>query len=56
MPEEVLAHAVASIPEETRPALRSMRPAGTIQMSIGTLVIGALTLVVLVLLVVLLLH
>jgi len=56
MAEIVLSHAVASVPEETRPALRSMRPAGTIQISIGTLVIGALTLVVLVLLVVLLLH
>ncbi len=56
MHDIVLSHAVASIPEETRPALRSMRPAGTIQVSIGTLIIGALTLVVLVLLVVLLLH
>ena len=56
MIEEVLAHAVAQLPEETRPALRSIHPPGTIQMSIGTLIIGALGLVVLVLLVVLLLR
>lgn len=54
--EAALAHAVAPMPEETRPAIRSIRPPGMIQVSIGTLVIGALALVVLVLLVVLLLR
>jgi hypothetical protein len=56
MPEEALAHAVSPIPEETHPALRSIRPPGTIQVSIGTLVIGALAIVVLVLGAVLLLR
>jgi hypothetical protein len=47
--EEALAHAVSPIPEETHPALRSIRPPGTVQVSVGTLVIGALMIVVLVL-------
>lgn len=42
--------------DATRPALRSLHPPGTIQISIGALIIGALALVVLVLLVVLLLR
>lgn len=56
MHDDALAHAVSPTPEETRPAIRSIRPPGTIQIGIGTLIIGALALVVLVLLVVLLLR
>jgi len=56
MPEIVLAHAIPHIPEETRPAVRSLRAPGTIQISLGALIIGALGLIVLVLFAVLLLR
>jgi hypothetical protein len=56
IPEAPAAQSVLSMPEETRPALRSIRVPGTIQVSIGSLFIGALLLVVLVLLAVLLLR
>jgi hypothetical protein len=42
--------------ELTRPALRTIRPPGTVQISIATLIVGAMTLVVLVLTAVLLLR
>ena len=51
---DMLAHDISQTPEETRPVVRSLLPAGMIQVSIGTLIIGALGLVVLVLLGVLL--
>ena len=51
---DALTHDVSPTPEETRPVVRSLLPPGTIQVSIGTLIICALGLIVLVLLGVLL--
>jgi hypothetical protein len=56
MHDELLSQAIPHIAEETRPALRSLRAPGTVQVSIGALVIGALTIIVVMLFVVLLLR
>jgi hypothetical protein len=53
---DALGHAVQAHSELTRPALRTIRPPGTVQISIATLIVGAMTLVVLVLAAVLVLR
>jgi hypothetical protein len=56
MHDELLSQAIPHIAEETRPALRSLRAPGTVQVSIGALIIGALIIIVVMLFVVLLLR
>jgi len=56
MHDELLSHAIPHLAEETRPALRSLRAPGTVQVSVGALIIGALAIIVVMLLVVLLLR
>ena len=56
MHDELLSQAIPHIAEETRPALRSLRAPGTVQVSVGALIIGALAIIVVMLLVVLLLR
>ncbi len=56
VPIDALGHLIQPRPELTHPALRSLRAPGTVQISIGSLIVGALALVVLVLLAVLLLR
>ena len=56
VPIDALGHLIQPHSELTSPAVRSLRPPGTVQISIGTLIVGALALVVLVLLAVLLLR
>jgi hypothetical protein len=56
VPIDALGHLIQPHSELTSPAVRSLRPPGTVQISVGTLIVGALALVVLVLLAVLLLR
>jgi hypothetical protein len=56
VPMDSLGRVIQPHTELTRPALRTIRPPGTVQISIATLIVGAMTLVVLVLTAVLLLR
>lgn len=56
VPMDSLGRVIQPHAELTRPALRTIRPPGTIQISIATLIVGAMTLIVIVLTAVLLLR
>ena len=56
VPMDVVGNTVQAHTELTRPALRSIRPPGTVQISVGALIVGALAIVVMVLTAVLLLR
>jgi len=56
VPTVVLRSEPAAMSELTSPAIRALRPRGTVQVSIGTLLIGALSLILLVLVAVLLVR
>ncbi len=56
VPTVMLRSEPAQMSELTSPAIRALRPRGTVQVSVGTLLIGALSLILLVLLAVLLVR